>query len=115
MLGFSSRWLLLFVAPLTFSNSASAAEKSANENWQTYCTKCHGADGKGQTRLGRKSGSPDLTDRARRLKLTDEDAFNGIKFGRKNAKGEEKMDAYGSDITDPEIRALVAYVRKFSN
>ena len=30
------------------------------------------------------------------------------------AKGEEKMDAYGADLTDPEITALVAYVRTFA-
>ena len=90
------------------------AAPSATENWQKFCIKCHGADGKSQTRLGRKSGAPDMSDRARQAKLTDDDAFKGIKFGRKNAQGEEKMDAYGADLTDPEITALVAYVRTFA-
>ena len=48
------------------------------------------------------------------LEPPDEDAFKGIKHGRRNAKGEERMDAFGSDLTDPEITALVAYVRTFA-
>jgi mono/diheme cytochrome c family protein len=86
----------------------------AVENYERHCAKCHGKDGKGQTRLGKRSGAPDFTDAARQAKLTDEDAFKGIKHGRRNAKGEERMDAFGGDLTDPEITALVAYVRTFA-
>ena len=87
---------------------------SAAENFDRHCAKCHGKDGKGQTRLGRRSGAPDFTDQARQSKLTDEDAFKGIKFGRRNAKGEERMDAFGADLSDAEITALVAHVRSLA-
>ena len=87
------------------------AAPSAKENYEKHCQKCHGPDGKSQTRLGKKSGAKDLSDKSNQAKLTDEDAFNGIKFGRKNSKGEEKMDSFGDVLSDKEISELVAYVR----
>ena len=88
-----------------------AAEHTAQENYKQHCVECHGRDGKSQTRLGRKSGAKDLSDKANQAKLTDEDAFNGIKHGRKNSKGEEKMEPFGDRLSDTEITELVAYVR----
>ena len=40
--------------------SASAADAKAN--YESNCAKCHGADGKGQTKVGQKLGIKDLTD-----------------------------------------------------
>lgn len=96
----------LFAAPL-----ANAATASARENFQKHCVDCHGEDGRAQTRLGRKSGAKDLTDKQRMAKLTDEEVFRTIKFGRKNSKGEEKMDAFKDGLSDQEITELVALVR----
>jgi mono/diheme cytochrome c family protein len=88
-----------------------AAERTAQENYKKHCVGCHGADGKSQTRLGRKSGAKDLSSKENQAKLTDEDAFKGIKQGRKNDKGEEKMEPFGDFLSDKEITELVAYVR----
>lgn len=92
---------------------AAAAEPSARDDYKKNCVDCHGADGRSQTRLGRKSGAKDLTDKAGVGKLTDEDVFKTIKSGRKNAKGEEKMEAFGDRLSDAQVTALVAYVRAF--
>ena len=91
--------------------SLTAAERTAEENYKQHCVECHGRDGKSQTRLGRKSGAKDLSSKENQAKLTDEDAFNGIKHGRKNSKGEEKMEEFGDRLSDKEISELVAYVR----
>jgi mono/diheme cytochrome c family protein len=91
--------------------AAAAAERTALENYKQHCVECHGRDGKSQTRLGRKSGAKDLSSKENQAKLTDEDAFNGIKLGRKNNRGEEKMEAFGDRLSDKEISDLVAYVR----
>jgi mono/diheme cytochrome c family protein len=101
------------VAPLALLSvvSFAFAAPTAKESYEKHCQKCHGPDGKAQTRLGRKSGAKDLSDKNNQAKLSDEDAFKTIKFGRKNDKGEEKMDPFGSDLTDKEISELVAYVR----
>jgi mono/diheme cytochrome c family protein len=91
-----------------------AAEQSAQENYKKHCVDCHGANGKAQTRLGKKSGAKDLTDKNGIGKLSDEDVFKTIKFGRKNKQGEEKMEPFGDDMSDKEINELVAYVRTFA-
>lgn len=91
--------------------AVAAAAPTARENYKTHCTSCHGSDGKSQTRLGKKSGAKDLSDKAALSKLSDEDVFKTIKEGRKNNKGEEKMEPFGDDMSDAEITELVAYVR----
>ena len=91
--------------------SVLCAARTAPENYKKHCTVCHGADGKAQTRLGRKSGAKDLSDKAALAKLSDDEVFKTIKLGRKNDKGEEKMEAFSDDLTDPEITELVAFVR----
>jgi mono/diheme cytochrome c family protein len=93
---------------------ANAATPSAEENYKNHCSKCHGPDGKAQTRLGKKSGAKDLTDLKSVAKLSDDEIFSTIKNGRKDKNGNEKMDAFGGDLSDPEITALVGYVRKFA-
>ena len=87
---------------------------SAPENYETHCVSCHGKDGKGETKAGRKAQVKDLTDKAHQASFTDEVAFKGIKEGSKDDKGKERMKAYGDKLTDEEIKALVAYVRTFA-
>ena len=81
------------------------------ENYETHCASCHGNDGKGETKAGRKAQVKDLTDKAHQASFTDAVAAKGIKDGLKDDKGKEKMKAYGDKLTDEEIKALVAYVR----
>jgi mono/diheme cytochrome c family protein len=95
---------------VSLAASASTAAE-ARDNYKKHCTSCHGPDGKAQTRLGRKSGAKDLSDKVALGKLDDEAVFKTIKFGRKNEKGEEKMEPFGAEMSDAEITALVAYVR----
>lgn len=102
---------VLTLAPMAF---AAGAPKGARENYKEHCTSCHGSDGKAQTRLGKKSGAKDLSDKQTLSKLSDEEVFKTIKFGRKNAKGEEKMESFGDELSDPEITELVTYVRGFA-
>src|SRR3954464_5036921 len=105
---------LLGIASAPAHAAAPGKPLSARENFEKHCVDCHGNDGKAQTRLGKKSGAKNLTDRAAMAKLSDEEIFKTIKFGRKNSKGEDKMDAFQNDLSDAEITALVTYVRTFS-
>jgi cytochrome c553 len=82
------------------------------ENWDKECAKCHGADGKGQTRMGRQSGAKDYTDPKVQAELDDAKAIKQIKEGMKE-NGKEKMKPYGDKFSDEEIKALVAYIRAF--
>ena len=88
--------------------TASAAD--AKENWEKTCSKCHGPDGKGKTKMGEKLGIKDLTDAKLQAEMKDEDAFKGIKVGIKDSEGKIKMKP-AENLSDDDIKALVAYVR----
>ena len=90
--------------------TASAAD--AKENWDKLCAKCHGADGKGQTRMGQKLGVKDFTDAKVQEQLKDDAAFKAIKEGIKDKEDKTLMKAV-EGLTDDEIKALVQYVRGF--
>ena len=87
-------WLFISVS-IVLGTARVVAAPTARENYKTHCTSCHGPDGKSQTRLGKKSGAKDLSDKMALAKLTDEQVFKTIKEGRKNDKGEEKMEPFG--------------------
>ncbi len=94
------------VAGATVVHAATAAE-----NWDNSCAKCHGADGSGNTRIGKKLQAKDYTDANVQAKLTDEEMFNAIKDGV-TKDGKERMKAFKDELPDAEIHDLVAYIRQ---
>jgi cytochrome c6 len=98
--------LLSLTIVTTSSFSAPAAE-----NWENHCAKCHGADGKGQTKAGRKLKVKDYTDAAVQAKMSDEDMTKATAEGIVGEDGKEKMKAYKDELSSDEIKELVAYVR----
>jgi cytochrome c553 len=89
--------------------SASAAD--VKENWAKSCAKCHGADGKGDTKMGKKLEIKDFTDAKYQDSLKDADMIKAIKEGVKD--GEKIRMKAAEGLSDEEIKALVAYVRAF--
>jgi len=85
----------------------------AAENWENHCTKCHGEDGKGQTKVGKKLQLQDYTDAAFQAKVTDEEMTKIINDGVKDKAGKEKMKSYKDELSADEIKDLVAHIRKF--
>lgn len=102
-----TRLLLLFSVLLV----GAAAQQSADANWSKHCSTCHGADGKGNTTMGKKIGIKDLTDPAFQASFTDADAAKAIREGIKTPEGKTKMKPI-SGLTDEEITELVALVRR---
>jgi cytochrome c553 len=84
----------------------------ASENWENLCQKCHGADGKGETKIGKKLQLKDYTDAAVQAKMTDADIVKTISEGVTD-NGKEKMKSFKDALTKEEITDLVSYVRKF--
>lgn len=76
------------------------------------CTKCHGADGKGDTKMGKKLGAKDYTDAKVQAAVTDAAAFKAIKEGLKDKEGKTLMKPTDG-VSDDEIKAVVAYMRTF--
>ena len=103
---------LIFMTGLMAAITSSALAAEVKANWEKHCQKCHGPDGKGETKMGRQSGAKDYTDPKVQAELTDEKAIKIIKEGIIE-KGKKKMDPYADKLTDDEIKALVAYIRAF--
>ena len=82
----------------------------AKSNWDDNCAKCHGADGKGDTRMGHKLAIKDFTDAKVQAQFTDDEAFKALKEGLKDKDGKTRMKA-AEGLSDDEIKALVQYVR----
>lgn len=80
------------------------------ENWTKHCASCHGKDGRGDTKAGKKAGVKDQTDPKYQEALTDEKMFQAVKEGLKE-NNKEKMKPFRDKLTDDEIKALVAFVR----
>lgn len=103
----------LFLTALAFAASATiAAAAPAAENWENNCTKCHGADGKGMTKVGKKLNLKDYTDAAVQAKMTDEAMTTAIADGVIEGD-KEKMKAFKDDLSAADVKDLVAYIRKF--
>ena len=83
------------------------------ENWENHCTKCHGADGKGQTKAGRKLNVKDYTDAKVQAEMKDAEMVKATAEGVKDKNGKERMKAYKEELSPAEINDLVAYIRKF--
>jgi mono/diheme cytochrome c family protein len=84
---------------------AARAADARSENFQTYCSVCHGDDGKGQTEEGKKKGARDLTNPKWQDKVDD------ARMVRSVTKGHDKMPAFEKKLSADEIKALVAEVR----
>ena len=84
----------------------------AAENWENNCTKCHGTDGKGQTKVGKKLNLKDYSDAKVQTALQDADITKAIADGVFDG-GKEKMKGFKAELSAQEITDLVVYIRKF--
>src|ERR1051325_1697820 len=90
--------LLVATAGLALGATVLLAAPAA-ENWENHCAKCHGADGKGQTKAGKKAGAKDYTDAKLQAEMKDEEMAKAIADGVTDKAGKEKMKAYKEELT----------------
>jgi cytochrome c553 len=87
---------------------------AADENWENSCASCHGADGKAQTKQGKKLKIRDYSDAAVQAELKDDEMLRAILDGVKDKdSGKERMKGFKDEISEQEARDLVAFIRKF--
>jgi cytochrome c553 len=104
---------LIFSTLLTLGLTVAASQAAeAKDNYAKYCSKCHGADGRGQTKMGKQAGAKDYTDPKTVAEINEQRAFDGIKNGL-TVKGKEIKKPMGDKLSDDEIKALVAHMRTF--
>lgn len=104
----------IFAGALIAAGAAIALAAPVAENWENHCAKCHGADGKGQTKAGKKLNVKDYTDAKVQADMKDEDMIKATADGVFE-KGKERMKAYKDELSAAEIKELVAYIRKFKS
>jgi len=90
----------------------SARAADAKEIYEKDCAKCHGVDGKGETKMGKKYNCKDYTDAKVQAELKDDAAVKAIKEGLKDKEGKQVMKP-AEGLSDDEIKGLVAYMRSF--
>ena len=101
------------ISLLLFLGAALAAYAAdAQANWEEHCTSCHGSDGKGQTKMGKKLKIRDLTDVKVQAEFSDEQAFKAIKEGVVDQNGKTRMKAIEA-ISDEAMKALIPIIRDF--
>lgn len=103
--------LIVIGVALLIAGAVSVRAADAKANWEKNCTKCHGADGKGKTKMGEKLGIKDYTDAKVQAALKDDAMTKAIREGVK--EGDKTMKGFGDVLSDDEIKALVKYVRDF--
>ncbi len=101
---------ILLVAMLGLATALSAKAADAKENWSTLCAKCHGAEGKGDTKMGTKLGCKDLSDAKVQDELKDDAITKSIKEGVKAADGKTLMKPF-DQLSDEEVKGLATYIR----
>jgi mono/diheme cytochrome c family protein len=104
--------LIIVSMALLIAGAVTVRAADAKENWEKNCTKCHGPDGKGKTKMGEKLGIKDYTDAKVQDDLKDDAMTKAIKDGVKDGE-KTKMKGFGDVLSDDEIKALVKYVRDF--
>jgi cytochrome c553 len=105
------KMLALGLAALVLPALAARAA-DAKETYEKDCAKCHGTDGKGQTKMGTKLGAKDYTDAKVQAELKDDAALKSIKEGLKDRDGKQLMKP-AEGLSDDEIKGLIAYMRTF--
>ena len=98
--------LIGLAAAISFAMTVTvpAPAQDAGALYKSKCAMCHGADGKGDTPVGKKMGVHDFA--APEVKaMSDADLTQII------TKGKNKMPAYAGKLKDSEVKDLVAYIR----
>ena len=104
-----SLWLVVAAVVLPALVSLGADAKAV---YDKDCAKCHGADGKGQTKMGQKLGIKDYTDAKVQAAMKDEEMAKAIKEGIKDKDGKTLMKPV-EGLSADEIKGLVAHIRGF--
>jgi len=101
---------ILLSAVVVSSLAVAAYGFDASATWTDQCAKCHGADGKGETKMGKKLSIKDYTTAEAQGTFTDAEGVKALKEGTKDKNGKIRMKAI-EGITDADAQAMVKYFR----
>jgi mono/diheme cytochrome c family protein len=100
---------MIAAAAILVVAAVSASAQDGKALYTKSCQKCHGAEGKGDTAMGKKLGAKDYSDAKVQDALKDDAAFKAVKEGLK--KDDKTLMQPFADLSDADIKAIVAYLR----
>ena len=98
--------VLAFAFPLVGPSDASADDGMSL--YEASCAKCHGADGKGETTMGKAMKAKSLVD----PKWAAEDSTDAVVS---TFHSNPKHKSVASKVSDDDLRAIAAYIRKLAS
>jgi mono/diheme cytochrome c family protein len=96
-----------FIACIVFGAAAGWAQQSGMDLYLDKCAACHGPDGAGKTARGKKMGVKDVRQTAPKMKA--DDMMKVVANGKA-----PDMDAYGKQLSQDQIKAVVDYYRSLA-
>ncbi len=96
--------LKILVVSAVLSLSFRAHAESGEAIFKKNCIMCHGADGKGQTKMGLKMGAADLTS-------NDIQSLSDAALAQTIHNGKSKMPPFSQTLSDADIAQVVQYIR----
>jgi len=102
---------MIVAAAICMMAAGVASAQDSKALYEKSCLRCHGADGKGDTTMGKRLGTKDYTDAKVQDALKDDVAFKSIKEGLK--KDDKTLMQPTAGLTDDQIKGLVTYMRTF--
>ena len=111
--------ILLLVLSAVMQPQFSAAEDHGEGKrlYQTYCTGCHGASGKGDGPAGKTLPvkPADHTNAKKMSQYSDDHLFTVISRGGTSVGKSSQMPAWGAVLKEAQIHEVVGYIRTLSN
>ncbi len=95
--------MVVMVVAMVIANVSTAMAAPA-DTYKAKCAMCHGADGKGDTTMGKKYGLKDLAS-------AEVQGKSDAQLTEIITKGKDKMPAYEGKLSADDIKGLVGYVR----
>jgi cytochrome c6 len=92
------------LAGITLLSVPAQAQTGGEALYKAKCVACHGADGKGETAVGKTNKIRDLG--SADVQGQSDDVLAGI-----IGSGKGKMPAYGKSLKPEQIKDLVTYIR----
>ncbi len=103
--------LLVLAIAMTSITAWTVRAADAKALYDEQCAKCHGKEGKGETKMGQKLGAKDYSTAKVQEEMTDANGIKAIREGLKDKEGKVLMKP--SEISEADAKALVDYMRTF--